>query len=168
MKYIKSFKLFLENGNAVATAAVAGMGTVSNAQPGALSGTAGTDGSGDISFFLSGKKNKKIKKGKPNQVSDLRFLEPAKGITKVKEGIAYSDINEYISEIKSKLTNYNIRPLVLSQILEKYDYVISEYYNEGRPTSDFVKMIVEDFELDSGGFNSFIGAKPFDPTIKYL
>jgi hypothetical protein len=167
MKYIKSFKLFLENGDAVATAAVSGMGAVSNAQPGALPGTAGTEGSGDVSFYLSSKK-KRIKKGKPDEISDLRFLEPAKGITKVKEGIVYSDINEYISEIKSKLTNYNIRPLVLSQILDKYEDIINEYYNDGRPAADFVKMIVEDFELDSGGFNSFIGAKPFDPTIKYL
>jgi len=82
---IKTYKQF--NEDAVATASTAGMGGVSNAQPGALPGTTGTSGSGDITSYLFDKKGKKIKKGKPNEVSDMRFLEPAKGITKVKESI---------------------------------------------------------------------------------
>jgi hypothetical protein len=85
MKHLKKYKSFLEDGTATATAATAGMGAVSNAQPGALAGTAGTEGSGDISFYMLDKKGKKIKKGTPSEVSDARYLEPAKGITKVEE-----------------------------------------------------------------------------------
>ena len=73
--------------DAVATASTAGMGAISSAQPGALPGTTGVDGSGDKSTYLLSKKGKGIKKGKPSEVSDMRFLEPAKGITKVKESI---------------------------------------------------------------------------------
>ena len=73
--------------DAVATASTAGMGAVSSAQPGALPGTTGVDGSGDKSTYLLSKKGRGVKKGKPSEVSDMRFLEPAKGITKVKESI---------------------------------------------------------------------------------
>ena len=73
--------------DAVATASTAGMGAISSAQPGALPGTTGVDGSGDKSTYLLSKKGKGVKKGKPSEVSDMRFLEPAKGITKVKESI---------------------------------------------------------------------------------
>ena len=73
--------------DAVATASTAGMGAISSAQPGALPGTTGVDGSGDKSTYLLSKKGKGVKKGKPSEVSDMRFLEPAKDITKVKESI---------------------------------------------------------------------------------
>jgi hypothetical protein len=73
--------------DAVATSSTAGMGAVSSAQPGALPGTTGVDGSGDKSTYLLSKKGRGVKKGKPSEVSDMRFLEPAKGITKVKESI---------------------------------------------------------------------------------
>ena len=82
---IKTYKQF--NEDAVATASTGGAGGVSNAQVGALPGTTAGPGSGDITSYLFDKKGKKIKKGKPNEVSDMRFLEPAKGITKVKESI---------------------------------------------------------------------------------
>lgn len=72
--------------DAVATASTAGMGEVSAAQPGALPGTTGIDGS-DKSSYLLNRKGKGVKRGKPSEVSDMRFLEPAKGITKVKESI---------------------------------------------------------------------------------
>lgn len=85
MKHLKKYKAFLEDGTATATATTAGMGAVSNAQPGALAGTTGTSGSGDVSFYMLDKKGKKIKKGTPSEVSDMRYLEPAKGITKLKE-----------------------------------------------------------------------------------
>lgn len=85
MKHLKKYKSFLEDGTATATATTAGMGAVSNAQPGALPGTTGTEGSGDISFYMLDKKGKKIKKGNPSEVSDARYLEPAEGITKLKE-----------------------------------------------------------------------------------
>jgi hypothetical protein len=85
MKHLKRYKAFLEDGTATATATTAGMGAVSNAQPGALPGTTGTTGSGDVSFYMLDKKGKKIKKGTPSEVSDARYLAPAKGITKLKE-----------------------------------------------------------------------------------
>lgn len=91
MKFLKRFKLFFEDGTAAANASTAGMGAVSSAQPGALPGTSGTTGSGDISFYMLDKKGKKIKKGSPSEVSDMRYLEPAKGITKVKESKLTND-----------------------------------------------------------------------------
>ena len=85
MKHLKRYKAFLEDGTAAATATTAGMGAISNSQPGSLPGTTGTEGSGDLTFYLLDKKGKKIKKGTPSEVSDARFLAPAKGITKLKE-----------------------------------------------------------------------------------
>lgn len=91
MKYLKKFKIFLEDGTATATSGTAGMGGVSSAQPGAVAGTTGTTGSGDISFYF---KKGKGKKGDPSQVSDMRDLAPAKGVTKVED----------IKESKKELT----------------------------------------------------------------
>jgi hypothetical protein len=85
MKHLKGYKVFLEDGTATATTTTAGMGAVSNAQPGDLPGQTGTSGSGDISFYMLDKKGKKIKSGNPSEVSDARYLAPAEGITKVKE-----------------------------------------------------------------------------------
>ena len=85
MKHLKKYKSFLEDGTATVTATTAGMGAVVNSQPGDLPGTTGTKGSGDITSYLFDKKGKKIKKGNPSQVSDARFLAPAKNITKLKE-----------------------------------------------------------------------------------
>ncbi len=83
MRFLKSYKLFLEDGTAAASASgTAGMGGVSSAQPGGLPGTTGTTGSGDVSFTF---KKEKRKKGNPSQVSDMRDLAPAKDITKVEE-----------------------------------------------------------------------------------
>ena len=83
MKYLKKYQKFFEDGEAgatvsggtsYATAGIAGMGAVVNAQPGHFAGTTGTSGSGDVSFGLGTKKEKR-KKGKPSQVSDLRDLK---------------------------------------------------------------------------------------------
>lgn len=70
MNHIKKYKEFFEDANA--TAAVSGMGAVVAAQPGALPGTTGTEGSGDVGFTF---KKERRKKGKPNEVSDLRDLK---------------------------------------------------------------------------------------------
>lgn len=326
MKHLKKYKSFLEDGTAGTTA---GMGSVVYGQPG-LTGTQGTSGSGDISFYLSdNKKGKRVKKDDPTQVSDMRFLAPAKGITKVediKESLSkteeyfvveecltelvdmgfevneisfdsedeeydinddevckfksqeirislfkqvekvwkgniqmrylfdrnevykktvstfrqggdklenneaeivdiseeishklinhleytsgtltiyfqvagsampvneprnvninihivlnrnvyptnesYSDVNEYIEEIKTMLKAYNIRPVVLNQIIDGYSDVIEKYYQEGKYPKLFVDEIIKDFELDSGGFLSYkVGASSYNQTIKYL
>lgn len=103
MKRLKKYKSFLEDGTAAATATTAGMGSVSNSQPGALAGTTGTSGSGDISFYMLDKKGKKIKKGTPSEVSDARYLEPAKGITKVKESKLDDEETNVIRECLQEL-----------------------------------------------------------------
>ena len=82
MKYLKPYKKFNEDGNATVSASTSGMGSVSAAQPGALPGTTGTEGSGDIGFTF---KKERRKKGDPSEVTDMRDLEPAKGITKVED-----------------------------------------------------------------------------------
>ena len=91
MKYLKKYNDFFEDGTASASGTTAGMGAVSSGQPGGLPGTTGTSGSGDISFYMLDKKGKKIKKGKPSEVSDLRYLKPAEGITKLEESYWLSD-----------------------------------------------------------------------------
>lgn len=92
MRYLKKWVVFLEDGTANATAAVSGSGDVSNPTVGNLPGVGDLDGSGDNSFYL--KKKRSNKKGNPSQVTDMRDLAPAKGVTKVEE-IKESDI--YIS-----------------------------------------------------------------------
>lgn len=75
MKYLKKYQMFFEDGDACVNASnVAGMGDVVNSQPGSLPGTTGTSGSGDVSFGLL-KKEKRRRKGNPNQVTDLRDLK---------------------------------------------------------------------------------------------
>ena len=82
MKYLKNYKKFNEDGNATVGASTSGMGAVVSSQPGALPGTTGTEGSGDVGFTF---KKEKRKKGDPSKVTDMRDLEPAKGITKVED-----------------------------------------------------------------------------------
>ena len=96
MKFLKPFQIFKENGTASANASTtSGVGAVSAAQPGSPAGTLGTTGSGDITFTF---KKEKRKKGNPSQVSDMRDLAPAKGITKVE------DVNESKLNIEDKGT----------------------------------------------------------------
>jgi hypothetical protein len=327
MKHLKRYKAFLEDGTATATAATAGMGAVSNAQPGTLPGQTGTTGSGDVSFYMLDKKGKKIKKGTPSEVSDARYLEPAKGITKVEESYklteeenslvedclvelidmgfemkdykidsedeeydidddtqgsfksqeirislfkqvektwrgnlnlrysfdknevykkkistlrpnreledyeleivdaveesshklinhleytsgdlmveflvagsampwngqrnisinvhiilrrnvyptneAYNNEQEYINDIIEQFKDYNIRPLVLNDILDFYNDEITDNYNNDKQPKEFVDMIVKDMELDSGGFMSQrMGSAGWNnKVIKYL
>ena len=75
MRYLKKYKTFNEDGTATVGATTAGMGAVSNAQPGALPGQTGTTGSGDVTFTF---KKEKRKKGGPSQVTDLRDLKDVK------------------------------------------------------------------------------------------
>jgi hypothetical protein len=326
MKHLKRYKAFLEDGTATATATTAGMGAVSNAQPGDLPGQTGTTGSGDVSFYMLDKKGKKIKKGTPSEVSDARYLEPAKGITKVEESYklteeenslvedclvelidmgfemkeykidsedeeydidddtqgsfksqeirislfkqveklwrgnlqlrysfdknevykkkistlrpnreledyeseivdgveeashklinhleytsgdlmveflvagsampwngqrnininihiilrrnlypvdeSYNDIQDYINNIVDRFKVYNIRPLVLNNIIDQCQDQISEYYEEGKDPKFFVDEIVKDMELDSGGFMAHkMGSAGYSKVIKYL
>jgi hypothetical protein len=104
MRYLKSFKKFDENAAASASS-TSGMGVVSAAQPGSLAGTTGTTGSGDVSFYMLDKKGKKIKKGDPTQVTDMRYLAPAKGITKLKESNSESRDPNQNTEIKRVISD---------------------------------------------------------------
>lgn len=120
MKKIKSYKQFFEDATSTASS-TAGMGAVSSAQPGALAGTTSTTGSGDLGFVF---KKEKRKKGKPNQVTDLRDLAPAKGVTHLKESLDFShrmpelnpDIKSIVNECLSELTDDDFELTML-----KYD-----------------------------------------------
>jgi len=91
MKHLKGYQQF--NEDAYSGGSVAGMGAVVSAQPSAQSGVTtepgyssggGSTGSGDIAYWWL-TKSKNRKKGKPSEVSDMRFLAPAKGIKKVND-----------------------------------------------------------------------------------
>ena len=113
MRYLKNYKKFNEDGNATVSASTSGMGAVSSAQPGALAGTTGTEGSGDIGFTF---KKERRKKGDPSKVTDMRDLEPAKGVTKVE------DIKESLVD-KKRDPRYNddVKHLIEDCLLELYD-----------------------------------------------
>ena len=114
MKKIKRYKEFLEN--AVSTASsTAGMGAVTAAQPGALAGTTGTEGSGDVGFVF---KKEKRKKGNPSQVTDMRDLAPAKGITKVED-------------IKESLTIRKRDPRYDDEVKDIIEDCIIDFYDDG-------------------------------------
>lgn len=82
---------------------------------------------------------------------------------------SYSDIDEYVNDIKSMLSKYNIRPLVLNQIINQNEDIIQQNFDEGKYPKFFVDEIVQDFELDSGGFLSYkLGSKAYNQSIKYL
>lgn len=124
MRHLKKFKAFLEDGTAAATATTAGMGAVSSSQPGSLAGTTGTSGSGDISFYMLDKKGKKIKKGNPSEVSDMRYLEPAKGITKLKESyLEDNDAKIVVEECLQELYDmgFEINEYKVDRNDEEYD-----------------------------------------------
>ena len=162
MKHLKTYKSFNEDTGG--SGGSAGSGDVSNPQPGALPGDTGTTGSGDVSFYLSNKKKKRIRKGNPSQVSDLRFLAPVK-TNKIKE--SYTE-QEYQNEVEDGLKKYNIRPLELNRIMDFYQDDILDNLDNGQPPITLTNKIVKDLELDSGGFMSQrIGMAP-NQTIKYL
>ena len=87
----------------------------------------------------------------------------------VKTFESYNNEQEYINDIIDLLSNYNIRPLVLRQIIDGYSDQITNYFNDGKHPKFFVDEIVKEFELDSGGFLSHrLGTKSWQDSIKYL
>ena len=106
MKYLKNYKKFNEDGNATVNASTSGMGAVVSSQPGALPGTTGTEGSGDIGFTF---KKERRKKGDPSEVTDMRDLKPAKGITKVEDikesKYKYDESRDQFEEDKSFISD---------------------------------------------------------------
>ena len=97
MKYLKFFTQFKENASTTA-----GMCAVSAAQPGGLPGTTGTEGSGDPGFTF---KKEVRKKGDPTEVTDMRDLAPAKGITKIKESNSESKDPNQNTEVKRSISD---------------------------------------------------------------
>jgi hypothetical protein len=82
---------------------------------------------------------------------------------------AYNNEQEFINDIIDKFKGYNIRPLVLNQILNFYNDQIIDDYNNGKQPTEFVDMIIKDMELGSGGYMSqVVGSKAWNNrVIKY-
>jgi len=82
---------------------------------------------------------------------------------------AYNNEQEFINDIVDKFKGYNIRPLVLNQILDFYNDQIIDDYNNGKQPTEFVDMIIKDMELGSGGYMSqVVGSKAWNNrVIKY-
>jgi hypothetical protein len=83
---------------------------------------------------------------------------------------AYNNEQEYINDIIDQFKDYNIRPVVLNDILDFYNDEITDNYNNDKQPKEFVDMIVKDMELDSGGFMSQrMGSAGWNnKVIKYL
>ena len=83
---------------------------------------------------------------------------------------AYNNEQEYINDIIDQFKDYNIRPLVLNDILDFYNDEITDNYTNDKQPKEFVDMIVKDMELDSGGFMSQrVGSAGWNnKVIKYL
>ena len=141
MRYLKPYKKFQENAAASASSS-AGMGAVSAAQPGGLAGTTGTSGSGDLGFTF---KKEKRKKGDPTEVSDMRDLEPAEGITKVGE-IKESRDPSYDAGTRSKIYACIVELFDLDFELNGIDYKIGDLARETE-TQYFEGEISENEEL---------------------
>ncbi len=103
---IKTYKKFFEDGDgggvAMANATTAGMGAIVSAQPGALPGTTGTEGSGDLGFTF---KKEKREKGDPSEVSDLRDLE--------EDDSSVVNVKEKIKTFSEHLRNFNESNIVI-------------------------------------------------------
>lgn len=112
MNIIKKYKEFLENADGSTTS---GSGDVVSAQPGSLPGTFGTTGSGDIGFVF---KKERRKKGNPSQVTDMRDLAPAKGVTKVED-------------IKESLTLRKRDPRYDDEVKDIIEDCLIDFYDEG-------------------------------------
>jgi hypothetical protein len=82
---------------------------------------------------------------------------------------SYSNLQDYVNDVITLLSKYNIRPVVLNQIIDGYFDQITNYFNDGKHPKFFVDEIVKEFELDSGGFLSHrLGSKSWQDSIKYL
>lgn len=109
MRKIKRYKQFFEDSTSTASS-TSGSGDISNPTVGSIPGIPGLPGSGDLSFYL---RSRKRKKGKANQVTDLRDLAPAKEVTHLKESLDFShrmpelnpDIKSIVNECLSELTD---------------------------------------------------------------
>lgn len=123
------------------------------------------DGSGDIIMPEKNIKRKR-KKGNPSQISDLRNLKKETRIKKIKE--SYNDIDEYINDIISVLSDYNVRPVTLDSILNRYYGEIENNYNNGKFAKIYAEELVKELDLDSGGYPVVKLPSSSNNVIKYL
>lgn len=125
MIYLKKYLQFFEDGTSSASS-TAGMGAVSSSQPGGLPGTTGTEGSGDVGFVF---RKEKRKKGDVTEVSDMRDLEPAKGVTHVEE----IKESEMTLRPRDPASDLETRKMIDDCLVELYDLdfkVKTMYYNK--------------------------------------
>ncbi len=77
-------------------------------------------------------------------------------------------IDEYILSISSELGKYNITPVAIRTLLDNYSDIIQNSMENEVTPHNFVKNIIKDMDLSSGGFISQM-SPPSQPTeIKYL
>jgi len=125
VKRIKRYKEFLENAVATASAS-AGMGAVTAAQPGAVAGTSGIEGSGDIGFTF---KKEKRKKGDPSQVTDLRDLKDVKTnkVEDIKESYRLTEEeNSLVEDCLSELIDMDFEINKVNTDSEDQEYDIDD------------------------------------------
>jgi hypothetical protein len=94
-------------------------------------------------------------------------IEESLNIKPIRE--SYYSKQEYFQEIQYSLEKYNIRPIVLNNILDMYENDILKNWEDGISPKIFVDNIVKELELDKGGYMNF--RKPIgnlQTTIKYL
>jgi hypothetical protein len=103
---IKTFKQYFED--ATANATTAGMGAVTSSQPGALPGTTGVEGSGDVGFTFT---KEKRKRGPVDEVSDLRDLEDDATIG---DKFAVVNIKEKIKHSVNHLKRFNESNVIIT------------------------------------------------------
>lgn len=76
---------------------------------------------------------------------------------------------EFIDVVCRELSKYQITPLEVKTLLQKYDNQITQSLESGINPQDFSKQIISDLELDNtGGALSVNFNKPNVPEIKYL
>jgi len=155
MRYLKKYKSFFEDGTAaVSASSTAGMGAVSSAQPGGLPGTTGTEGSGDPGFTF---KKEVRKKGDPTEVTDMRDLAPAKGITKIKESNSESKDPNQNTEVKRSISDCVVElspdsEFELTMMMYDKDIVDNDFLNSDVGYIDYKDIVDNDFLNSDGGY----------------
>ena len=76
---------------------------------------------------------------------------------------------EFIDVVCRDLSKYQITPVEVRNLLQKYDYQIIQSLESGVSPQDFSKQIISDLELDNtGGALAVNINQPIVPEIKYL
>lgn len=65
---------------------------------------------------------------------------------------SYWTEQEYVADISTGLSNYNLRPLQINKIISEYEAEILDNRDTGKQPSFFVDKIAKELELDKSGF----------------